>query len=489
MYELGDQETANRLWKLFNTSLVEKIPLSFKRDAMDRVSIVDTSAAEQNDNIVLPLCFWMSHPPPLEGSSEMTWNSWWDPLFSSLPLLLKGMIVRIDRNVSDSSFTATHNRPQLKRDYNLKIDGNLLVAGEDKVSMHQLQAASDELAAKTKRGVSEQLYGKLKYIIGFATGGPLIRFFMMTSGENPMTIPLGDSVLNTLDPETRLNVMIIFINILRWAQAASTIVNATKGKIYPINSPRERPNPYPGLNPNVVTIKLDHVEKKITLPQDRVENLQRVYTAIAKCENTVRLAQVLIHTGGNNWKEVDLDKIPGQRVQRTLMLRLVPVLSEAMPETDSQRRELLEDVLTFLSKFHSLGFVHRDIRWPNIMRSPKDWILIDYEAAAPAGEKIFWTPSQPSLFREEVLTKKEGYTFQDDLFQLGKLFDQDPIEDDDLLQVIQSLKDRDCRDAGVALGDLMLQKTRSLLQTSIERINLEKSQQMSSSFKHNLKIE
>lgn len=82
--------------------------------------------------------------------SEMVWCGWWDSFFlrSFVSLAIKYSLllnVEYDRNVQDASITIAEK----KRDYNLWVNGLLVVAGEDKAS-NDLRESIDDLAQKNK---------------------------------------------------------------------------------------------------------------------------------------------------------------------------------------------------------------------------------------------------------------------------------------------------------------------------------------------------
>jgi len=79
-------------------------------------------------------------------------------------------------------------------------------------------------------------------------------------------------------------------------------------------------------------------------------------------------------------------------------------------------------VLRAISAFHARGFVHRDVRWPNVLRDPSDGgsLLIDFELAAPAGEPL------PEQFHGSSSMPPEArgggaYGPSGDVWQVGQL--------------------------------------------------------------------
>ena len=55
-----------------------------------------------------------------------------------------------------------------------------------------------------------------------------------------------------------------------------------------------------------------------------------------------------------------------------------------MPDGEEEVCKCFFDILSFLVAFHEKGFVHRDLRWPNILRyQTAHWFVIDFEVAGP----------------------------------------------------------------------------------------------------------
>ena len=100
-----------------------------------------------------------------------------------------------------------------------------------------------------------------------------------------------------------------------------------------------------------------------------------------------------------------------------LTLRLAPVGDILDISSDAQLHSLLTSLLSTLQAVHGAGFVHRDIRTDNILQYNNRWVLIDWELAGRADEKVWWHgKSLP-----DAVLAGELYTRQHDLWQVGKL--------------------------------------------------------------------
>jgi serine/threonine protein kinase len=87
------------------------------------------------------------------------------------------------------------------------------------------------------------------------------------------------------------------------------------------------------------------------------------------------------------------------------------------------------DVLRALLALHTAGWVHRDVRWPNILTRPTGGcMLIDFEYAAPhgknnKGKKVTWhnDKCQPKEARKSMGVKQVDWEPKHDLWQVGAL--------------------------------------------------------------------
>ena len=85
------------------------------------------------------------------------------------------------------------------------------------------------------------------------------------------------------------------------------------------------------------------------------------------------------------------------------------------------------------SDLHGLGFVHRDIRLPNILRLPNgSFILIDFENSGKDGDIIPAELAASRVMDPEVVANHK-YTSAHDMYQVGKLIEGFPPQE--LLQL------------------------------------------------------
>ena len=69
-----------------------------------------------------------------------------------------------------------------------------------------------------------------------------------------------------------------------------------------------------------------------------------------------------------------------------VVLHITPVCLEVMPDSAPALEKAVRNVLSALAILHQEGFVHCDVRWPNVLKdSSNSWILSDFENAKPIG--------------------------------------------------------------------------------------------------------
>jgi thiamine kinase-like enzyme len=123
----------------------------------------------------------------------------------------------------------------------------------------------------------------------------------------------------------------------------------------------------------------DYLTKKFTLSSDRVNQLLEVYAAIDKLPNCIQLQSLKL-----DGKEVKAAKRKSSRNkdETSVEIQLAPLGALRPPKTPEDLKAATSDVLLFLEAFHKKGFVHRDLRWDNIIRMANGYSVIDFELAA-----------------------------------------------------------------------------------------------------------
>jgi hypothetical protein len=127
--------------------------------------------------------------------------------------------------------------------------------------------------------------------------------------------------------------------------------------------------PIQRLNGCTIEIRDDYVLKRIPVSiyecKKRYKYLNTLYTVMLK----ERVPHVI-----ECWEISKSSKKRGKTVFITLKLK--PCGVEIMPSSQTQLLSALGSVLLALEGIHKLGYVHSDIRWPNILFvSDEDWRL------------------------------------------------------------------------------------------------------------------
>ncbi|KAF0453620.1 hypothetical protein F8M41_001711 [Gigaspora margarita] len=69
-------------------------------------------------------------------------------------------------------------------------------------------------------------------------------------------------------------------------------------------------------------------------------------------------------------------------VDDSYKVNLAPLGVSRKPKTEQEVKVAISCVLDALVDLHELGYVHRDVRWPNILKlTDNNWMLIDLECA------------------------------------------------------------------------------------------------------------
>ena len=72
-----------------------------------------------------------------------------------------------------------------------------------------------------------------------------------------------------------------------------------------------------------------------------------------------------------------------------MRVELYPFGQRRKPNTLTELKIALRCVLEFLVDLHANNYVHRDLRWPNILRNlDGSWFVIDLETAGPNNQYL-----------------------------------------------------------------------------------------------------
>lgn len=110
-------------------------------------------------------------------------------------------------------------------------------------------------------------------------------------------------------------------------------------------------------------------------------------------------------------------------VDKQRVIRLHPIGIRKLPDNVHDGKECLRSIVDCMSQVHAAGYVHCDIRWPNILYANGDWILIDFTLAQALDDPISLAEIS-GLVREEYMFRGTGpWTTRHDYYQIGKLIE------------------------------------------------------------------
>ncbi|KAG2422912.1 hypothetical protein HXX76_015664 [Chlamydomonas incerta] len=350
---------------------------------------------------------------PIVGSEMYTARSTGIVVEDTLRLFAKHlpglMRIHMDRNVADTSGATIKS---LRPDYLCWVNGALVLKGEEKAQSAQLEDAIQELTTKMSIAWAPGLVpGKRPpCMLAFAAAGTMLQFFCIQPPESD-----GDGgaqatpISNALDLNTsvgRLGALTASCNIWRllagYASHAPTV---------PLEYGFISRSP-DGLR-NCCLLQ-GFVRKSIAnfatkqAPFASFELLKDVYTKMAKVTHRRHIIQVYNIAGHAG----------PQLVDDVYIVHLAPVgVPNRGPPADLHAlAHAVSGVLHGLAALHSEGFVHRDVRWPNVIFLPAEgrWLLIDLEHAGLNDCDCSAAPYPLHFWGQRTLDGGK-YTFRSDL--------------------------------------------------------------------------
>jgi len=269
----------------------------------------------------------------------------------------------------------------------------LVFRGEEKRDGGSLDEARKELLSKFETW-SPVLFGDAPYVLAYACAGVALQLYVIHRVGPPAQpqaalFELGDRLLLSRGPD-RFRLVRYIIHLVRVIEA---IVDALPQDLDLGIGLYERAES--GGN-SEITFRHDCVRK--VLKDDAV--VRHDFVALRELYQLVA-ARRIVRTVGC------LPGYPVTEIARGLermVLHLAPVGHPRRPRNCAELRRALADVLAALQSMHASGFVHRDVRWPNVvLLLDETWMLIDLDFAARlengAAPWPVWTrgvPDRPS---------------------------------------------------------------------------------------------
>ena len=404
---------------LLNTDFQTRVPCPYYSVASEYESVFEYSTTEVCHKLGTVVSMILEGPPRPEGSTECALVSFWDRIVGNIPDLVKQVLnfpFSARRNIVDESLSTFMDR----RDYLLFLENLPVVFGEEKPNRSQWKEATDDLLSK-HRGAQERLYGQLKYVLCYAAAGQSrFQFFaVLVSAKLTRFLAPVTGIMDMSFGADRVQVLRIFINVMRWAITVHQKNLIGTPLAYPMYVPFVRESPYGPSNMVEITIFGNHVRKTFDVPSTHLSTLREVYLVLqrGKIRHTIILEDMKVDgkvelpetSDMSQYSEEIICSLPFHQV----VLRLSPVATAVGPANEDDLKHLVYCILTALSDLHANKICHRDIRMANILRSGKDWILIDFELAGKDGDDVFWSSS--------TLLLGSKYHTELDLQQLGRV--------------------------------------------------------------------
>ncbi|KAF8418321.1 hypothetical protein EV426DRAFT_324156 [Tirmania nivea] len=422
--DLPDHPTADQVDKFLGSSLItsipyiDSIPLPIQESHPYLIPQANHTFSDMNSLIGMIL---LDRPVYHGEFTEDCYHCVWDNLI--MQTLFMTYRTRLDflRYSTDkyrSGTTADKTRP----DFLCWMRGALVLRGEEKSATENLEDAYMELSSKFGKW-SLAFYGQLPFIFAYATSGTKIQFCLLTPDGrcqrlNQMLYDAGFAV-------DRLSIFRTTINIVRFLRKFESLLPPELIRLYTRHN-----------RPDGVTVTIYPSEVIKRVPTARItEDLYALYSLILaeRPPYIVNFTQQPLY-GSNKTS-----------------LHLYPVGFKPRPCEEAQLRRIIQDVLQGLKWLHNHDYVHRDIRWDNIIIDKNGRAhLIDLEYAGKAGAVNFklehWPPAAASFYPKTA-----------DLYLVGQLMNtsRHVLEDSGLVFMQKLIKEE--LDVEDALSDAWLQ--------------------------------
>ncbi|THU76902.1 hypothetical protein K435DRAFT_878587 [Dendrothele bispora CBS 962.96] len=359
--------TIAELRTLMNTPLLEneKIPLSQTRldalvvtapsELLDVLTLEEANtlfrSSDSEDATLLETIFFTAAftcPPPSKGTEE-SYHVFWDENICKVVQVL----VPSGRPIRNSSkHTATR---KLRPDFGFLLDNRCPFRGEERGSMNDEDPRA-ELSQKFNWD-----YGSVPYLLGYYCTGTKLTVVAIFKPEQGSLKPQIEN-LGTVDLSTRAG----RIKNMRWLINLSPLLQDLVD-LMPSREPEFTP-----MEGDNCTVELtgQHVIKRYTCSDalQKIEHLKNIY----------------------HWlTEMRVPNTDSVHCISDEVIVLQPRGHHELPKTEKELLEAVRCVLEVLKAIHPT-LLHRDIRWPNVIRSKDDrskWFLIDWEDAAKAPTK------------------------------------------------------------------------------------------------------
>ncbi|RUS14863.1 hypothetical protein BC937DRAFT_93219 [Endogone sp. FLAS-F59071] len=325
-----------------------------------------------------------------------------------------GNKIEFSRNTADVGQTTT-TVGTCRPDFLLYVQNLLVLKGEEKAKASDFDEALDDLSKKFST-LDPLFFGDMKFLLCYAAAGSVFRFFAIdgtpeAQSKPSILVPLTPR-LDLKSPVDRFAIVLKLINITRVLLAVTPKLGVDiipLGKTLAMGQKATMITYYP--NMIIKEIPIENLPYINTDWKDRIKTLKEMY----KCANgKPGLVQVADGSPVTYF-------FHGRRTYKLVMKtrgRRISLVNEA------ECQAMTKDLLIGLKALHRGGFVHRDIRMPNILkvfdRDDCNYVLIDFEHGGTT-KAHFTNNMLLTSWDKGTLTRNGDYTTTSDLYQVGKL--------------------------------------------------------------------
>ncbi|CCI45216.1 unnamed protein product [Albugo candida] len=320
------------------------------------------------------------------------------------------------RNQIDKSTTKRSKRP----DFLLWLNNVLVMKGEEKGPLELDKAKVEVIAKMTK--MPSPVFGKTPFLFAYAAANSWVQFLVIDRSLNVNVI---SQQLNLTVLRNRIRCVVSSINICRIFNHYQSLL---PDGILPMYKQISRSS-------GSVTLYEDHLLKKLNQDPCDFESVMAIYDAIGRNQ-----IQCTVRCNYNRYKRT---------------FRLQPVGFTKLPSNDLELLPALICVARALVGLHALGYVHRDIRWPNILCLGGDsYILIDFENAGRNGDRMPDELLESRVLDPLVKSDDYGHVYRSchDMYQFGRLIAD--TSDPSLVQLQMNLQSHNVGERFTAEGAL-----------------------------------
>jgi hypothetical protein len=299
------------------------------------------------------------------------------------------------------------------------------MADDDKDSP---EVAKKQLEEPCRFVFGKATHGTMESLLALTCTGAFVRFYELqrkTPARVSMdAVPLwgitGQHALDMRKPGDRVRMVGLAVRLFRLMRglvefhAPTQNFNATK------HAQEKGTDPVILMTPFYVDKYLGPSIPAIEQGMGSVDELQKLYDAVRDKEKGTRF---IVHA------TLDVTK---------LVTSTFDVGFRRIPRTVEEARLAMRCVLEALEWLHGHGVVHRDVRWPNVLKTDVDrFMLIDLELCARIDRAKGMAPwPERTMLREEFWpereTDKDGWSPRHDLLQMVKMLWTPPPEAPDV---------------------------------------------------------